>query len=123
MKNDWPTAFWFGGVVLVLLFAMNMCSSSKEKSVDISDESSMAHIQCKEFVREQLKAPSSADFAFLDYSASNMGGNQFVIRSNVEAQNSFGVKLKNNYVCAVKWNGSNSSDIRNWELLSLQLNN
>lgn len=122
MKNDWPTAITLG-IAFIAIFSLVRCNSGKGGDSTSVDESSMAHIQCKEFVRDQLKAPSSADFAFLDYSASNLGGNQFVIRSTVEAQNSFGVKLKNNYVCSVKWNGLNSSYIRNWELLSLQFIN
>lgn len=86
-----------------------------------SDESSMAFIQCKEFVKERLKAPSSADFPFLDYQASILTDNHYFITSYVEAQNAFGVKLKNNYTCSVKWDVADSSAIRNWELISLQI--
>lgn len=88
---------------------------------DAIDESSMAHIQCKEFVKDRLKAPSSAEFTFLDFSASKLADSQYVIRSYVDAQNAFGAKLRNNYTCVVKWNGSDHSDIRNWELVSMQI--
>ena len=81
----------------------------------------MAHIQCKAFVKARLKAPSSAEFAFMDYAATKFPDHKYIIRASVEAQNSFGVKLKNDYVCAVQWNGSDQNAISNWTLLSLQI--
>lgn len=86
-----------------------------------SDASSMAHIQCKDFVMARLKAPSTAEFAFLEYQSEKLPDNQYIIRASVEAQNAFGVKLKNNYVCNVQWNGRNKSDIANWTLVYLKI--
>ena len=121
MKNDWPTAFKIF-IIGMTIFAISECKKSSPKSdEEPKDESSMASIQCKEFVKERLKSPSSADFPLLDYQASVIGNNQYVIRSYVEAQNSFGANLKSNYVCIVKWNGQESYAIRNWELISLEI--
>lgn len=108
-------------IIFVTVFVLLQFSGSGKSKNTPADESSMAHIQCKEFVRGRLKAPSSAEFTFLDFAATKYGDNNYVIRSYVDAQNSFGAKLRNSYVCSVKWNGGSDSDIQNWELISLDI--
>lgn len=115
------TTFFSCLLVIFVVYLLNPPGKAITHSHEQRDNSTMAHIQCKEFVKERLKAPSSADFAFLDYTATKLTDNQYVIRSYVDAQNSFGAKLRNSYTCSVKWNGSSDNDIRNWELVSLQI--
>lgn len=111
-----------GGMLFFGLFALLYWLGFGETSTSKSNnKSSMAHIQCQAFVKERLKAPSSADFAFLDYSASLIGENHYAITSTVEAQNSFGVKLKKQYFCSVKWNGQNEISKSNWTLVDLSI--
>lgn len=85
------------------------------------DESSMAFVQCQKFIKNRLKAPSSAEFAIIDYKAKKLPNQQFEITSHFEAQNSFGVKLKNSFVCEVQWNGENPARIDNWNLINLTI--
>lgn len=59
-----------------------------------------AHAACQVYVRERLKAPSSAEFSRSAAIAPREEGG-YLIRGSVEAQNAFGVKLRRNYLCAV----------------------
>ena len=86
-----------------------------------SDASSMAHVQCMEFVKTRLKSPSSASFSYLDRVTTKLPDHQYIIRAAVEAKNAFGVNLNSNYVCNIKWNGQNDADIANWTLVSLEM--
>lgn len=87
-----------------------------------SGRSSMAYIQCREFVKNRLKLPGSADFPYLEYGATEISSKHFVVQSYVDSQNEFGAKIRSNFYCEVLWNGASDSDQRNWNLISLVIN-
>ena len=69
-----------------------------------------AYIHCKHYVEQRLKAPSSADFSSLSNSnvtqlkQTRRGGKneiKYLVTGYVDAQNSFGAKIRNNYSCTV----------------------
>jgi hypothetical protein len=49
------------------------------------------------------------------------GGNKYVVRAYVDAINSFGAKLRNDYVCTVQYTGGDDDDGRNWRLIDLTM--
>jgi hypothetical protein len=60
---------------------------------------------CRQFVEQQLKAPSTADFASATapgVEIDSLGADQFEVIAFVDAQNSFGAKLRNPYICVVQ---------------------
>jgi ribosomal protein S27AE len=61
-----------------------------------------AWVSCQEFVEKRLKAPSSADFPFFDKNfVTDLGGGAFHVQAYVDAQNSFGAKLRSDFTCDV----------------------
>jgi hypothetical protein len=82
----------------------------------------MTAIQCQHFVKDRLKAPASADFSSLGESATAAGGNKYVVRAYVDALNSFGAKLRNDYVCTVEYTGAADDDGGTWRLIELTMN-
>ena len=92
-----------------------------EESPAEDDNSTMAKIQCQDFVRDNLRSPSSADFPFFAGGAVAMGNNAYMVRSYVDAQNAFGAAIRNDYVCQIRFTGGESADIRNWDLIDLQI--
>jgi hypothetical protein len=72
---------------------------------------------CQRFVLERLKAPSNAKFedALSEKVVTPVGGGEYVVKSFVDAQNSFGATLRSRYTCSVKDEGNS------WSLRSLQL--
>lgn len=106
------------GVFVILLAIVVLIPSSESGP---RDHSTMAVVQCRNFVRDRLQSPSTADFPFLDHVVSAVGNETFVVRSHVDAQNAFGATIRNNYVCRIQYSGGDDADQRNWNLIDLQL--
>lgn len=73
-----------------------------------------AFYTAKQFVEDRLKAPATADFSD-DYTWGRTAENTYVITSTVDAENSFGAKLRHNWRVKLKLVGDN------WTLLDIQL--
>lgn len=65
--------------------------------------SSMAQMMAKEFVKANLKAPSTADFPLLADSTDYLSDCVHVVRSHVDAQNAFGAKLRSPTMVKLKY--------------------
>jgi hypothetical protein len=76
-----------------------------------------ACLLCRQFVRERLKAPSTADFQPCYESVVRQGAaaNIWTVASWVDAENSFGAKIRTTYVCQLEDTGDG-----NWRLLALE---
>lgn len=82
----------------------------------------MAVIQCQQYVKARLRAPSTADFPFLDHNVTNTGSETYLVRSYVDAQNGFGAMIRSNYRCEIRYTGGEDAEARNWHLVDLQMN-
>lgn len=68
------------------------------------------------WVKQRLKAPATADFAgVLDHQVIPAGKDQYVVSGYVDAQNSFGAKIRTRYVCKLK----RVDEKGNWLLVDL----
>ena len=90
-----------GGVV-ALIFAFS--KSDSRPSVTPSpqparDYQSDAYYACRDAVKGQLKAPSTADFFYQSDARVQKSGDTITFKSYVDAQNSFGAKLRNTWYC------------------------
>jgi hypothetical protein len=103
------TAFILG------IFATISKPSTKKKN----NYASLAFVQCQEFVRDRLKSPSSSDFPFADYTSWRVGDDKYIIKSYVDAQNTFGAMIRSDWKCEILYTG-NTSGSREWELLNLE---
>ena len=109
-------------VVLCLFFlaSVNSTSGTKENPANPIN----ASVMCEYYIKDRLKAPSTAKFApYNKLVISTYGKNQgvkdaFRVKGYVDAENSFGAMLRNNYTCDVQYTGND-----NWELINLVLDN
>lgn len=63
-----------------------------------------AGYMAEKFVRDRLKAPSTAKFPWYEESSVTISGEcEFVIRSYVDAQNSYGAMLRSDYVVKLEY--------------------
>ena len=62
-----------------------------------------ARSACQDWVKDQLKAPSTADFANESGYTSDTG--PWTIMGSVDAENSFGARIRNSYACEVRLDG------------------
>lgn len=84
------------GFILFLFASCSNSDSSKEK--DFDDYAWDAKICAMEIVKQNLKAPSTADFPAPSLmSASNSYGDTWVVEGYVDAENSFGAMIRENF--------------------------
>lgn len=84
-----------------------------------------AFIMSQNFVKENLKSPSTAKFPFQEYSWSDPDtkNNSVMIKSFVDSQNGFGAEIRTTYFVTVKFKGGLAEDINNWILQDLKFKN
>ena len=109
------------GLPVALIVALVVIGSLLPKAE--SDHRSMAVVQCKNYVKNRLRSPSSADFPWidLDQSVVSTGNETYIVSSYVDAQNAFGATVRNDYVCKIQYTGGERTDQRNWPLVDLSL--
>lgn len=81
-------------------------------SSDAASKSEDAYFMSQEFLKKRLKAPATAKFP--DYSEAYvhyLGDSIYTVVAYVDAQNTFGALLRNNYHCSLKYEGDNWSAI------------
>lgn len=114
-------------IVIVLIagiYVTGKCSDKnrraeavKETSWQSSDNSRDAFYMMQEFVKRNLKSPSTADFPSY-YSNEHMvhksGDKIYTVRSYVDSQNAFGAMLRTSFIGEIKQTGKEK-----WMLVSL----
>lgn len=78
-----------------------VCASSFAKgSSEPEDLTHQAEGHCEDWVKEKLKAPATADFA----TTSTLGTGQgpWTFTGTVDADNSFGAKIRNRWECKIE---------------------
>jgi hypothetical protein len=71
-----------------------------------SDPSAYVKVACRGWVKGQLKAPSGADFS--GESVTPNGGGQYTVTGYVDAQNSFGAKIRAPFTCVATYSGEST---------------
>jgi len=108
------------GIILMMMLAFNSCMGKRSPDAwKTKDNSIMADIMMRDFVKKQLKSPSTAKFA----SAAEKNGrfvqkgddNVYFVKSFVDSQNSFGATIRTHYYGEIK----QVSDDK-WQLITLE---
>jgi hypothetical protein len=114
-------------IFIIFLCVLGLCMISQfspNTGEDIGGSPTRAKIMCESIIESRLKAPSTANFSgSLDtkmYTIENQPDSYRII-GYVDAQNSFGAQIRNNYICDIKYNGGEWTDISNWTLLNLDM--
>lgn len=94
-----------------LLFKFWLKPAFEKDRVGINE----AYIISKDFVQENLKAPATSDFSS-EYSYDEISEKEFEIKSEVDSENSFGVKLRSTWSVKIKYIGGDWADKNSWIL-------
>lgn len=96
-----------GGLVLILIIVRILQDDGKLKKSTPSEYSVLA--TAEEFVKQNLKSPSTAEFSSFNESKINIFEDQECwVSGFVDAQNSFGAMIRNNYVVKMRYNNDNT---------------
>lgn len=101
---------------LVIFGGSDDSPSSPSTQTSARDNSTMAYVQAKNFVKPVLKSPSTADFPFLG-SGTKVGENTYKVTSYVDAQNSFGAAIRNDFSITLEFTGGDSANQGNWRVI------
>ena len=94
-------SFVFLACALALLLACNGSSTPRPTPRPLHDESG-ARIVCRKFVTARLKAPATAEFGpYGTVQVRHLGAGCYEVVGYVDAQNSFGVLIRSDYICTV----------------------
>lgn len=99
------------GVIVAAVLTLAGCGSSESDKAKNGGDEAEAQVVCRDFVRDMLKSPSSADFS--DEDASNVGGKMWQVTGSVDSENSFGAMIRNTYTCKVRWTGGDRYELVN----------
>lgn len=111
------------GVIFLLIVLVVACATCGKGESDPSNGNSDSYYPAtsdviyfaKEFVKNGLKAPSTAVFPSSDgeYSVSTLAENTFTVVGYVDAENSFGAKLRSKFVVKLRYSPSEEK----WHLI------
>lgn len=75
----------------------------------------------QQFVKEQLKAPTTASFS--EDAWHDNGDSTYVVSGKVDAQNSYGAKIRQDYIVKMQYLGGDYSKIESWKATKVDLFN
>lgn len=104
-----PGLIAVGLVVLVGVLFGTGGGEDGDAGMDPEVERYDAQRVCEDFVKDRLKAPTTAEFE----TAVTGGGGTYTVTGAVDAENSFGAKVRNQFTCRVRGDGET------WHLESL----
>lgn len=96
-------------IILLLPIILFACSSKRAMP-----GKSQVLVTAHSYVKKQLKAPTTAMFSGELYR--DMEDSTYYITGNVEAQNSYGAQLRNNYTMKIKYLGGDASQDSAWKV-------
>jgi hypothetical protein len=102
--------FAFLALVLGAIVLSIYHSGKNSEPRDPCKDNIAAFVMAQEFVSRQLKAPGSAEYPWFSdplVSVANLGGCRFVVSGYVDAENSFGAKLRSRFVVELGRQGNN----------------
>jgi len=74
----------------------------------------------QDFIKQDLKNPSTADFSTFDCSSERNSDGSYIVLRKVTAKNSFGVEKEFIYKVTLGFKGGNWVDLTNWDLIKIQ---
>lgn len=103
-------------MIIVAISGKKETDPKKDRNVNSTEE--MAFLIAIEFVKPQLKSPSTAVFPSYPDKRRNDKIGEWTFFSYVDSQNSFGAMIRTNFDITIIFQGGDDSDTRNWKVKS-----
>ena len=103
-----------------MVFYLAYQSPEHASKKDAEGDPGVAAFMCQDFVKERLKAPSTAKFPNVygaDTKIATLGLGHYRVTSYVDAQNSFGAQMRTTFVYEIK----KMPDRDEWQLQNLSM--
>lgn len=114
VNNEKPKESWLFGIIVFTIACLlaNSCSKDSTSAKKQTDDYFFACTAAENEVEKQLKSPSSAQFPICSKMDIDNNGNVWTIKSYVEAQNSFGATVKNDFTVKIEILGGNKYSVK-----------
>lgn len=100
-------------VILTLWIVFSNCGGGGPSA---EHDPIMACVMSQTFAKDRLKAPATAKFAsYQESQVTDKGNGEYLVSSHVDAENSFGAKVRTKYICRLKYTGNNR-----WQMLEFR---
>lgn len=110
-----PGCLWVvGGIMVIVTVLCAVTITNPDKPTPVYPSEDAKRVCQEKFIPERLKAPSTADFSDVQVTSS---GHVYTVTGNVDAQNSFGAKVRSTFTCIVQDTG------KTWRLQSATVDN
>jgi hypothetical protein len=104
-------------VLVLMVLVLNGCEDTFQPTPKPEHSDASAWIMAEKFIEKRLKAPSTAKYSGVTKTKiTDLGGGKYKVEGYVDAHNSFGAMIRNNYVCVLHYAGN-----QEWILDSLDL--
>lgn len=109
-------------IISLGFWAMVLTMEDDENEDDEITASKVSTI-CELIVENRLKSPKTAEFEkYRDQEIGKFEGEEtYQVLSYVDAQNSFGALIRTHYECVVSYKGGEWTDLSNWDLEKLEV--
>lgn len=107
-------------ILAFVVFFFSNCGGSSNSSSTTSKQPDKfdAYVMSQLFVKDALKAPSTAKFpVYSEDMVVDGGDGSFIVSAYVDAQNSFGAMMRSNYVCIMQYDKATDE----WALKGLDI--
>jgi hypothetical protein len=96
---------WIGVIVAVGVVVFGGLIWVSHHSTADEDGGAYVKVACRDWVKDRLKAPTSADFS---QESVSRNGQTYVVTGAVDSANSFGAPIRNTYRCEATHDGEAS---------------
>lgn len=102
-----------GMIIIAIIFAFSQCSSNKSSTtVTTATQEVVAYSTGEDAIKAELKSPSTTSFPWYDTSfVTDNSDGSYSVAAYVDAENSFGAKIRSNWSCTVDSSGNVSNII------------
>lgn len=100
-----------GGLILAGVATLVVVGALVPPDSDSGLDRIEAIVDCHFAVKDVLKAPSTAEFVGRERFA-RVGGGEYIVHGEVDAQNAFGATLRNDYRCTFQQNNVGQWTVR-----------
>ena len=113
--------------IIIAFYGPRVCNakplntdSYTSSSYNNTNEDANPCIISEDFIKQDLRHPSTADFSSFDCSTTKNDDGTYTILRKVSAQNSFGVESSYVYKVRLGFTGGNWVDMSNWKLIDIR---
>lgn len=105
-KKKSKILLWVIVVNVVLWTTLAILLVTSQKSPEYTPEY-LSYVMAKRVVSDKLKSPSTAKFQPYDESIVKTNGELYQVTLWVDAENSFGAKIRSKFIVMIKYDGKN----------------